>query len=274
MKGLAAGSLLALIVALPAWAEPVGFRYEIMWGGFHAGDLAITRDESGPKTVTGMSIRTVGLFDRLLRLRFSAEGGSRGEAGAGLISEHYRTHFRNRSREQVLRVAYRPGDEAVILQDEVLATFAPPPDDDDPMPEVPPELRRNAMDPLTNVSILGQKAREALAGGPDRFRTTTFDGRRNYDFDVAVEGKSRVNIHGREYQTIRLRMILRPVAGFKQRFRKLWEGADYTVHLDPETLLPVRIETDSFTASTIINVVEPCRMAADKCGPQLSAAER
>jgi len=271
MKSPLTGLMLALMIALPARAEPVGYRYEIMWGGFHAGELAITRDDGGPRTVTGMSVRTLGLFDRLLRLRFSAEGGGRRDDGTGLTSEYYRTHFRNRSREQVLRVAYRPGDEAVIVEDQVLAVFAPSSDDGEAMPEVPPELRRGGLDPLTNVAILGKKAAEALDGGASRFRTTTFDGRRNYDFDVTVEGRGRVNIRGREYQTIRLRMVLHPVAGFKERFRKLWEGADYTVHLDPQTLLPVRIETDSFTASTVINVIEPCRVAADQCGPRLAA---
>jgi hypothetical protein len=127
------------------------------------------------------------------------------------------------------------------------------------------------MDPLTNMMILGRKARAAVAGGPARFHTTSFDGRRAYDFEVTVLGRRPLAIGERSFDTIAVKMVLAPVAGFKARFRRLWEGAEYTVHLDPDTLLPLRIVTDSFAAMTIINVVEACQVAAEQCGPQLSS---
>ncbi|WP_096701874.1 DUF3108 domain-containing protein [Magnetospirillum sp. 15-1] len=261
------------LAAAPARAEPAGWRYEIMWGGFHAGDMAVTREQRGPSVRTGMTIRTVGLFDKILRLRFSAEGGGQ-EAGAGeLGSEHYQTHFRNRHQEQMLRVLYG-GGEAVTVLDEVLAVFSPPPEDDEPAPAVPPEARRGVRDPLTNVAVVGRKARQAVsAGGPASFRVAGYDGRRAYDFDVTVKGTGRIDIHGREFEAIELAMVLRPVAGFKPRFQKMWAGAEYTVHIDPETLLPLRIYTDSFAAATVINAVEPCRVAAEHCAPLLAAGD-
>ena len=248
-----------------AAAEPVGFRYEIMWGGFHAGDLAITRDERGSTILTGMSIRTVGMFDSMLRLRFAAEGGSRLAGDANPASEFYQTRYRNKYKEQLLRLAFRPDGEPVTVVDEVVETFAPPPEDDEPMPPVPPETLRGAMDPLTNVAILGRKAKAALAGGPTRFRTASFDGRRAYDFDVTVLGRRSITIRDRVYDTIALKMVLAPVAGFKERFRRLWDGAEYAVNLDTDSLLPLRIVTDSFAASTVINAIEPCRMVAEQC---------
>lgn len=270
MKAGLLGLVMMVAVAAPAVAEPVGFRYEIMWGGFHAGDLAITRDEQSSTVQTGMSIRTVGLFDRLLRLRFAAEGGSRLAGDADPVSEYYQTRYRNRYQEHLLRIIFgRDGGPLTVL-DEVVESFAPPPEDDEPNPQVPPEIRQGAMDPLTNVAILGRKARAALAGGPTRFRTASFDGRRAYDFEVTVLGARPITIHDREFNTIALKMVLAPVAGFKARFRRLWENAEYTVHLDVDTLLPLRIATDSFTASTVINALEPCRVAAEHCGPQLT----
>ncbi|OAN53705.1 hypothetical protein A6A04_13965 [Paramagnetospirillum marisnigri] len=269
LTGILAAALLAL--AAPADAEPVGFRYEIMWGGFHAGDLAITRDDGTGLVRTGMTIRTVGLFDRFLRLRFTAEGGSTSAAGASaLVSEHYQTRFRNRYRETLLRVAYAP--EARVVTDEVLEEFAPPPEDDSPNPPVPDQLRRGVMDPLTNMALAGQRAREALSGGPASFRTTSYDGRRAYDFETKVIGPRRINMHGRDYDTIHLTMTLKPLAGFKPKFVKLWDGAEYEVDIDPATLLPLRIRTDSFTAATVINALEPCTVAAAQCGPVATAA--
>lgn len=277
---LIALSLLAAgLGAGPVWpgaalaADQTGWRYEIMWGGFHAGDMAVTREQQDGTVRTGMTIRTVGLFDRILRLRFAAEGGGV-EKGAGeLGSERYQTRFRGRYQEQMLRVAYAGGEATTIL-DEVLAVFAPPPPDDEPAPAVPPEARRGVGDPLTNVSVVGRKARQAVRdGGPASFRTASYDGRRAYDFDVTVKGERRINIRGRDFDAIEVAMVLRPVAGFKPRFEKMWAGAEYTVHLDPATLLPVRIYTDSFAAATVINAIEPCRAAAEHCAPLLAAGE-
>lgn len=271
---LAAGLTVGLAGPDAALAsDQTGWRYEIMWGGFHAGDMAVTREQRGEQVRTGMTIRTVGLFDRFLRLRFAAEGGGVEKDAGNLGSEHYQTRFRNRYQEQLLRVAYG-GGEAMTILDEVLAVFAPPPPDDDPAPAVPPEAKRGTGDPLTNVSVVGRKARQAIRdGGPASFRTASYDGRRAYDFEVAVKGQRRINIRGRDFDTIEVAMVLRPVAGFKPRFEKMWGGAEYTVHLDPETLLPVRIYTDSFAAATVINAVEPCRAAAEHCAPLLAAGE-
>ncbi|MDO8606568.1 MAG: DUF3108 domain-containing protein [Phaeospirillum sp.] len=274
MKASLLGIVTITLAAAPAMAEPVGFRYEIMWGGFHAGDLAITRDDRESSSRTGMSIRTVGLFDKLLRLRFSAEGSSRLTHGADPASESYQTRYRNRYQEHLLRIVFGLDGEPMTMIDEVVERFAPPPDDDEPNPPVTPESRRGAMDPLTNVTILGRKARAALEGGPTHFRTASFDGRRAYDFEVTVLGRGPISIRDREFDAIALRMVLAPVAGFKAKFRRLWEDAEYTVHLDPDSLLPLRVMTDSFTAATVINALEPCRVAAEQCAPRLTGNSR
>lgn len=239
-----------------------------MWGGFHAGEMAVTRDETGDSVRTAMTLRTVGMFARLLPLRFAAEGtGLRRDDG--LISTDYRTRIRSRWREQLLQVSYGPPEPRVVL-DEILAEFAPLPDNE-PVPEVPPEARRNTGDPLTNVARLGPLVRRALdGGGPKTFRTGSYDGRRAYDFEVTVKGPKTIDIHDRGYDAVELSMVLRPVAGFKPRFAKLWGGAEYLVHLDPATMLPLRIYTESFAAATVINVVAPCRVAAEQCAPLLA----
>ncbi|RAU21529.1 hypothetical protein CU669_12590 [Paramagnetospirillum kuznetsovii] len=264
-------STTALVIALlspPALAEPVGYRYEIMWGGFHAGDLAISREDSATAIHTGMTIRTVGLFDRFLRLRFTAEGESRPAGTDGLSSVGYQTRYRNRYREHLLRVAY--DGEARPIYDEVVETFAPPPEDDEPNPPVPAEFRRSVMDPLTSMALAGRAARDALTSGRAYFKTTSYDGRKAYDFETTVIGPRRINIRDREYDTIGLTMVLKPLAGFKPKFLHLWQGAEYEVDIDRDTLLPIRIRSDSFAATTVINVIEPCHKPADQCGPQLA----
>lgn len=263
---------LALMAASTVRAEPVGYRYEIMWGGFHAGDMAITRDDDSERVSTAMTIRTVGLFDKLLRLRFQAEGGSRAQGQAeALASEFYQTRFRNRYQERLLRVAY--DGEARIVRDDLLESFAPLPEDDQPNPPVPPELRRGVADPLTNMAMVGRVAKAAAASGAGRFHAVSFDGRRAYDFDVTTQGPRHISIRGKDYDTIALTMTLKPLAGFKAKFLKLWDGAEYEVDVDPVTLLPVRIRTDSFAAMTVINALETCRVPAERCAPLLTARD-
>ncbi|WP_269078882.1 DUF3108 domain-containing protein [Paramagnetospirillum magnetotacticum] len=258
--------------ASPAWAEPLGWRYEIMWGGFHAGDMAVTTETKDKSVQTGMTIRTVGLFDKFLHLRFAAEGGGRETGGTELGSVRYQTRFSNRYQERLLVLAFA-GGEATTVRDEILAVFAPPPEDE-PAPTVPPEARRGVGDPLTNLAILGRKARQAVsAGTTTAFHLASYDGRRAYDFRVEVKGARRISIHDRDFDTIELAMVLRPVAGFKPRFQKAWDGAEYIVHLDPESLLPLRIQTDGFAAALVINALEPCRIAAEQCAPLLAAGE-
>ena len=270
MKAGLSGLLLWAASAAAA-AEPVGLRYEIMWGGFHAGDMAITRDQRGATVQSDLALHTVGMVGLVLPLHFAAEGDGRIEGNADPSSESYQTHYRNKYKEQIVRLAFPADGIPVTVEDQVVERFAPAPDSDsEPQPPVPPEIRRGAMDPLTNVEILGRKARAALTGGPTRFRAASFDGHRAYDFDVTVLGRRPITIRDQEYDSIALKMVLAPVAGFKERFRRLWDGAEYTVNLDMDTLLPLRIVTDSFAATTIINVVGPCRVAAEQCAPQVT----
>ncbi|CAA7627731.1 conserved exported hypothetical protein [Candidatus Terasakiella magnetica] len=261
-----------LFAFAPAWAEPVGYRYEIMWGGFHAGDMAITRDEEGGKARTGMVMRTVGLFDRFLRLRFSAESDSRPVPAPALLgSDRYETRFSNRHQERLMRVMFGPDGDPQSVSDDVVAVFGPPPEDDEPNPPVPPDLRHGTRDPLTNIALVGRHASAFLAGGPAVVRTASFDGKRLYDFEIAFQGSTRINIRGQNRDAIALTMTLRPRAGFKPRFLHLWEGAEYKVHLDPKTLLPIRIQSDSFTAAVVMNALGPCRVPAEQCTSELTA---
>jgi hypothetical protein len=250
----------------PATAEPLGYRYDIMWGGFHAGELAITRDDQDTAYRSDMSIRTLGMFDTLLRLRFTAE--SVGARSTDTLSPgHYQTHFHNRREERLLRVEFDPGSgRGTTVLDEVLAVFAPPPDDEEaPPPPVPAELRSGASDPLTNILALGQRARAALSGGPTSFRTASFDGRRRYDFAVTVKGRQTVTIRDHTFDAILVTMVLKPLAGFKPRLQKMWGDAEYAVYLDPASGLPLRIQTDSFVAATVITMVEACHVVAEQC---------
>jgi hypothetical protein len=250
-------ALLALVFALctaSAAAEPAGFRYEIHWGGFKAGEMSISRDEAGGGYRAGMSIHTVGLFDTFLRLRFAAESVGR-RVAAALRPDRYQTNYRNRREERRLTLDFADGQPGEP-RDEQLAVFSPPDEDEEPAPPVPAALRFGSVDPLTAVVQMGRGVQAAMAGeGPGRFTLANFDGRRRYDFTVEVRGREKLHMNGRDYDTVAASMEMTPVAGFKPRFLGLWQGASYRVHFDPVTWLPLRVETHSFTAATVVTMV-------------------
>lgn len=267
MRRIAAIALTLLAPSM-AVAGPVGWRYEVMWGGFHAGDMAITRDDSSPATETRLSLRTVGLFKAVFPFDFDAEGVSLPDTAEGLRSEHYQTRFVGRYEDRLLRTEYDPKGEAKVVRDEALAVFKPWPAGDTPNPPVPPELKRGVMDPLTNMAMAGWRAAEAAAKGErPSFRNVSFDGKRAYAIDTRVVGPHRITMRERDYDTLLVTMTLHPLAGFKPKFLSLWDGAEYEVDVDPVTRLPLRIRSESFTSYTVFNALAPCTVPAAGCLP-------
>lgn len=246
---------LFLVFAAPAAAAPVGYRYEINWGGFQAGEMSIIQDEAEGRYRTGMTIHTVGLFDTFLRLRFAAESVGR-RVAAALHPERYQTHYRNRREERRLTLEFdpasgQPGDPHEVL----LAQFSPP-DDDEASPPVAPALRAGSLDPLTSLVQIGRQVQAAMAGaGPRRFTLANFDGHRRFDYAVEVRGGERLRMGSRDFDSVAATMTMIPLAGFKPRFLSLWEGGAYVVHFDPVTWLPLRVETQGFAAATVVTMV-------------------
>ncbi|MGE5506812.1 MAG: DUF3108 domain-containing protein [Actinomycetota bacterium] len=268
-RWMAMAAVLAGVAAGPAAAEPVGYRYDIYWGGLHAGDLALTRDETGAHYRSDMAISTAGLFDLLLRLRFAAE--SSGRIGPRPLPDHYQTHSRSRREERLLRLSFDPAGEPGAVDDRLLAVFQPH-DDDEPAAPVPPAMQQGTLDPLTNIDQVGRGVRAALAGrGPDRFTVASWDGRRRYDFAVTVHAPHRIHMGERDYDTVAIAMEMIPLGGFKPKFLKMWEGAAYQVDLDPATMLPLRIASESFGAALVISATAPCTVPAAQCREQMAA---
>jgi hypothetical protein len=246
---------LFLSFAAPTAAEPVGYRYEINWGGFRAGEMSITQDEAEGRYRAGMTIHTVGLFDRFLRLRFAAESVGR-RVAAVLHPERYQTHYSNRREERRLTLDFdtasgQPGDPHEVLLEQLS-----PPDDDEPAPPVAPALRAGSLDPLTGLVQIGRHVKAALAGaGPRRFTLANFDGHRRFDYAVEVKGAERLRMGSREFDSVAAIMTMIPLAGFKPRFLSMWESGAYVMHFDPVTGLPLRVETQGFAAATVVTMV-------------------
>lgn len=249
----------ACLAAAPAFAaETLALRYEAFWGGFHAADIVLAVNEGNPSYRTGFEVKTRGAVKWLMRLTVDAQ--SRGlSSAAGLTPQSYRTYYTTRRGERLVGVDFDPLTRTGRkVLDETWAALEPTDDDSEEVPPVPPELRTDVVDPLSGILLIRDKVAAALAGGPTRFTVAAFDGRRRFDLTGDVVGPGRHDIAGRDYDTVDLKLTMKPVAGFKKKHLAHWDGSQYDVYLDRDLLLPLKIATDSFRVSTVINIIETC----------------
>lgn len=245
--------MILVVLPTPSLAA-IEYRYEAHWGGLRAGDVAIRRDENGDGYQAVLGMVAQGLARRLGSGSFTAEAtGS--QNGGGLQAERYVTQYASDNAQRQLLMMFDPNTG---IGDAIERTFGEA-KDEELGENVPDEMRIGAIDPLSNIILLGQRASQAMNGlGPADFILKSFDGKRRYDLAATVQGTERVRIRDRSYDAIAVRLVMTPLAGFNRSQSALWSDAEFSIHLDPATMMPLRIRTESFTTAAVINVVARC----------------
>jgi hypothetical protein len=228
---------LALAIATPAWAaDPVEVRYDMFWGGFRAAELRLVRTGTDAE----LAVRATGIADSLTTFALEAESQN----------DQFRSHSRSKAMESTLAVDFH-GTPHILIDD----IRRIDPDEDEPRPMVPEAMKAGTMDPLT---ALVTASRHILAGhAGERFTVPVYDGRNRYDAQVTVTGPGSTTIGDRRITGTRATIAFKPLAGFRKKSQDLWDGATFTLLLDPATQLPARIVSDSFTIATVISAVPP-----------------
>ncbi len=252
--------VLALIATLPlarprpAQAEAAEMRYEVYWGGFHSADVALTSDGERGAYHARLGVTTTGAARLLSDMHFQAEAWGH-PAGRGVLTpDRFSADTTSTRADTRLALQFDHGHApARITLDE---THRLTPDDDPPPPRppVPPELRVGTIDPLSALVELGRLATAAAAGiGPASFVLAVYDGRQRYDANVWVTGLDRINIGGQNLTGIAVQILFRPLAGFRDSSRDMWENATFTALIDRSSGLPLHIVSRNFTVATVIN---------------------
>jgi hypothetical protein len=187
-----------LLLAGAAQAEPLQLRYEASWAGLPAGEIRLTLDDEPAAYRAVMHIETRGLPKLLTRFR--ADAVSVGELVAGVQRpEAYDVAYALRRKPKVVALRYSPLGAGLVA--------SRGPDDTSTHPQLADALRRDTIDPL---GALAQIRRLALAGlAVDAgFRIAAYDGKRRFDVEGRRDGDA-------DPGTIRLKLVLRPVAGFR-----------------------------------------------------------
>ncbi|MGE5547523.1 MAG: DUF3108 domain-containing protein [Solirubrobacterales bacterium] len=264
-RALLPAALAVVMLAAPALAtgrsDAVEYRYEVSWGGIRAAEAALTRGLGTERYRAELQLVTAGLTDRLAPARFSAEAEGRQQGATAVKADRYRTQFHGEDEDKELSMAFDP---FTGIGDAIERTLrGKDTADDPPGDKVPPEMRAGAVDPLSNLVLLGEQVDAAMSGtGPNRFVLKSFDGKRRYDLAAEVKGVESVVIRERRFDAVVVRLSVTPLAGFNARQMDLWKDAVFTAELDPATLLPLRIRSENFGAAAVINVVARCLQPA------------
>lgn len=185
-------------VASIARAEPVVLRYDATWAGLPAGDIHMMFDDVDGAYRAAIDIDTRGLPRLLSRFRARAT-----TSGALLDQaprpESYDAAYDLRRRHKVVALRYAASEQGRVARRGTGDTSS--------HPELPAVQRRDTLDPLAVLSEIRRRVARGLTPG-ENFTLAAYDGKRRFDVEGQRERES-------DPGTIRIRLLLRPVAGFR-----------------------------------------------------------
>ncbi|SLN35789.1 hypothetical protein OCH7691_01435 [Oceanibacterium hippocampi] len=209
-RSVSALSIAALVLTLgaaaPAAATPperISLGYEVYAGGFHFLDIDIT----AALTAEGYRIESVvngrGLVDFFRKIRLESES----VGDAELTPRRFNTRDASREDGRRTAIVYRPDGKRDV-------TIEPDSKKPEPGEEVPDELRRSALDPLTAVLA------SAVERDPEAICSSTmpiFDGRRRFDLKFSAPRTDSLKTSGQSRfagEAVRCQVRVEPIAGF------------------------------------------------------------
>jgi hypothetical protein len=198
---------LGLLGSLPAAGEPVTLRYTATWAGLPAAEIHLRLDEGKSDFRSQIDIRTEGAPRWFTRFR--ARGISEGAVAAdGLAApRRYDATYDLRSRkDKRISMHFLPDGASFVAERGS--------EDSTEKPQIAIADRTGVVDPLTALSRMREAIRSGLAQR-GRFTIPVYDGKRRFDVEQRGLTSETAAIGGVAQPVLHLRLVLLPVAGFK-----------------------------------------------------------
>jgi hypothetical protein len=196
--------LLAAACALlggAAHAEQVAAAYRATWAGLPAGEIRLSLGQSGEDYRNEIEIVSAGLPRLLTKFRaLAVDGGRMALDGTVTPSEYDARYDLRKRRDSRVNLTYVEHDGAVIAERGTTDTSRKPP--------LAESFRRDALDPLLALAVVRHEL-DAHRGAQRQFVVPIFDGARRFDVVANVVDPGTTD------HLIRLKLSLRPIAGFK-----------------------------------------------------------
>lgn len=260
---------LALLVAVQGVAAParcnevpIDARYTITVAGLPVAEIALVLAPAEEGLAGRLVMQSVGLA--------SLWSGARSELRAFIarakegiaVPRLFEAHYAKRDRERRVRIQYDQNGSVREAEVTTLGRIKPT--------DVPEELQRGTVDPLTAFARLRDWLSEALAGrAPPQTEVAVFDGRKRLDLEVRLLGRVERVEAGRESVELSARLIGRFGFDPDDSFIELPNGDQprpLRVLVEAgETLLPLRIDVPDRPSGPVIALVRNCRTT--RCPP-------
>lgn len=213
--------LVLLILGSSPAALAADMRYEVYWGGFRAAEARLALHGR----LLELSVRTTGMVDSVAAFALEAKREQ----------TQFRTFSKGRTWESLLAVDFT-GPPRVMI--DKLRRSEP---EKEPRPPVPDAMRAGTVDPLTALLEAGHRILRSRPG--QTFTLAVFDGRNRYDAKVVIAEPGRAQVE------------LVPLAGFRRKSWEMWDGATFSVVIDPASALPAKVVSETFTVGTVVTAV-------------------
>lgn len=255
------------LAAAPADARETHLNYEAQWGGLHVADFALSLIDGGETYENRFHLETRGMLRYFTNMTVVAKSFGRVVAppppadtngavdnaaaaplAATFLAERYRTEYTNTKHFRWVEIQFNAGATPAQA---VTGTKPLPGREDrwnpaeqgpEVLDKVEPHHLLGVSDPITMIPQMIAMVRAHLEGGPAFTVIKGFDGRRRFDMDVTFLGPATRTIGEVPHDTYRVRVTPKPIAGFKERHRVLWNGSTYDFYLSrDERLVPLQI---------------------------------
>jgi len=249
----------------------VHLRYEAMWGGIHIADFTLSLLNGADTFENRFHLETRGLTRYFTNMGVKANSkghiirppaltptNAPANALAGgtpeapqtevYLADHYRTEYTNAKHFRWVDITFNTPPEpaeAVTGTSPVLGRedkWNPKDKGPEILDRVEAQYRIGVNDPITLVPQIMAVVRTHMEGGPKTGVVRGFDGRRRFDMHITYLGPATRTVSGTRFETYRVRIDPKPVAGFKKRHKVLWNGAAYDFYLSRDgKFLPLQI---------------------------------
>ncbi len=252
----------ALFHSPAAASADLHLRYAAKWGGLHVADFTLSLVHTGGTYENRFHLETRGLARYFSNVGVKAKSQGRIVAppplnndevqGLTYLSDHYRTEYTNHKHFRWVDIAFPapPEPAQAMTGTEPVPGMEDKWNPDDKGPEeidrVEAAQRIGVNDPITLIAQMISVVRTHLEGGPKHGVVKGFDGRRRFDMHITYLGPMERTVGDTRHMTYRVRIDPKPVAGFKERHKKIWNEAAYDFYLSrdgkfvPLQIVPVK----------------------------------
>ncbi len=279
-------ALAALFSYAPAnaFARDLNLRFEANWGGLHVADFTLSLKNGGDTYENRFHLETRGLTRYLTKMSVTAHSKGRIVApppqngnGSGLaetyLAQSYRTEYTNRRHFRWVNIDFGPAGEPAHASTGTSPVkgreenWNPAEKGPEVLEKVGAEFRIGVNDPISMIPQMMAMVRAHLKGGPASVIAKGFDGRRRFDMDVTYLGLASRTVGKVKHDTYHVRVVPKPVAGFKKRHATLWNNSTYDFYLSrdgrfvPLQIVPVK---HGPVLTLMAECESECQIAAEK----------